>query len=187
MRPLGAPRVADESVAIVERMAAGDSAALAELYELYRKTLISYLHLMTPDHGLVEEIVQDTLLAAWRGASGYARQGSVRSWLLAIARRRASDALRRQEPRAADSAVLEHLPTQEPDPEDVVLAEATLETIVAALERLSPMHQEVLVLAFVHGLSYRELAEVLAVPTGTVKSRLSNAKRALRALLHESD
>jgi len=87
----------------------------------------------------------------------------------------------------ADVAELEVLPAADPEPEDVALARARREELAAAMARLTPAHREVLVLTFVHGLSYPEMARLVGVPEGTIKSRLSNAKRALRALLEEEE
>ncbi|MGH3450074.1 MAG: RNA polymerase sigma factor [Haloechinothrix sp.] len=174
-------------MSIVERMAEGDRTALTELYERYRQSLFAYLRSRTPDRDLAEEIVQDTLLAAWAGAHGFTGQASVQSWLFGIARRRTHDALRRRTLRVVGTAALESMPDPGPDPEDAALAGATREELVATMGQLAPIHREVLVLVFVHGFSHRELAEVLGIPIGTVKSRLSNAKRALRALLHNRE
>lgn len=173
--------VADTERETVARMAAGDRLALADLYARYERPLLIYLRLLTPDPGLAEELLQDTLLAAWTGARGYAGQASVQGWLLGIARRRAHDALRRRALRLVDAGALEPVPSPEPEPEALALAQAEREELAAAIARLAPVHREVLVLAFVHELSYGDLAEVLGIPLGTVKSRLSNAKRALRA------
>ena len=179
--------VAEPERAVVARMAAGDRRALADLYARYERPLLGYLRLLASDPGLVEELLQDTLLAAWTGADGYAGQASVQGWLLGIARRRAHDALRRRRLHVVGAAELESLPVPDPEPEALALARADREELAAAVDRLAPVHREVLVLTFVHELSYRDLAEVLGVPLGTVKSRLSNAKRALRPLLRPED
>ena len=89
------PIVVEEDT-VVARMAQGDRRALAELYARYERPLLTYLRHLTADPGLAEELLQDTLLAAWTGASSYARQASVQGWLLGIARRRAHDTLRRR-------------------------------------------------------------------------------------------
>jgi len=82
-------------------------------------------------------------------------------------------------------AQLELLPAPDPEPENAALAGAARDELAAAMARLAPAHHEVLILTFAHGLSYQEMARVVGVPEGTIKSRLSNAKRALRALLEE--
>ena len=166
-----------------------ERAALAELYDREAPALLSYLRLFTADRSLAEEIIQDTFLAAWRGAAEVGGRASVRSRLFAIARRRAADALRRPRLRSVpeDSAGLAELPSDEPGPEDLAITAATRQELTTALTQLSPVHREALELTFRHGLSYPQLSEVLGIPLGTVKSRLSYAKRALRARLSDDD
>jgi RNA polymerase sigma-70 factor (ECF subfamily) len=172
---------------VIDRIAAGDRQALAELYARFERPLLAYLRLLTSDPGLAEELLQDTLLAAWTGARGYKGQASVQGWLFGIARRRAHDALRRRALRLVESDELAMTASSEPDPEDAALAAAEREALAAAIARLAPIHREILVLTFVHELSYLDLAEALGIPLGTVKSRLSNAKLALRTRLREKD
>jgi RNA polymerase sigma-70 factor (ECF subfamily) len=173
----------DDEWAVVARIAAGERAALAELYARHRGPLLVYLRSLLHDPGLAEEVFQDTLFAAWKGAAGYGRRASVRLWLFGIARRRAHDALRRHTVHAVDSALLDAVPAPEPEPESLAIVGAEREALHAALRRLSPHHREVLVLNFVQELPYRDIAAVLDVPIGTVMSRLHHAKRALRAEL----
>jgi RNA polymerase sigma-70 factor (ECF subfamily) len=172
----------DHDQALMERIADGDRVALRELYSRHGQGLSTYLRLFTNDHGQIEEIVQDTMLAAWTGADRFAGRSTTRSWLFGIARRRAMDTLRRRRLPVAD-AQLETLADPAPSPEAWALAQASQGDLLATIERLSPVHQEILLLTFVHELAYSEIAEMLEVPIGTVKSRLSNARRALRAHL----
>jgi RNA polymerase sigma-70 factor (ECF subfamily) len=83
-----------------------------------------------------------------------------------------------------DLAELEALPDSGPDPEDLVLAGAERDQLAEAIRGLAPVHREILNLTFTQELSYAEMATIAGVPEGTIKSRLSNAKRALRARLH---
>jgi RNA polymerase sigma-70 factor (ECF subfamily) len=168
---------------VVARMAAGERAALSELYASHRGPLLGYLRSLVGDPGLAEEVLQDTLYAAWTGAATYGGRASVRVWLLGIARRRAHDALRRRAIRIVTGDELETLPTPDPEPESLALARAEIDQVRAAVARLRPMHREVLVLNFMQELPYRDIADVLGVPIGTVMSRLHHAKRALRAEL----
>ena len=168
---------------IVARIAAGDRPALAELYARYRQPLFRYLLQLTPDHQLAEEILQDTLVAVWQNARGFEARSRVRTWLFGIARRQAHNALRRRGLPLADAAALEELAAADPEPEPAALASAERAELARALGRLPAIHREVLLLIFVEELSYQEAARVLGVPTGTVKSRLSHARRALRAIL----
>ena len=172
----------DHDQALVERIADGDRTALRPLYARHRHALVAYLRIFTSDHGQIDELVQDTMLAAWTGADRFSGRSSVRSWLFGIARRRAIDTLRRRHLPVADTE-LETLPDPAPSPEAWALAQASQEELLATVERLSPVHQEILLLTFVYQLAYSEIAEMLDIPVGTVKSRLSNARRALRAHL----
>jgi RNA polymerase sigma-70 factor, ECF subfamily len=172
---------------VVARMAQGDRQALAELHARYGRSLFGYLCVLTDDPELAEELLQDTLLAAWTGAGGYAGQASVFGWLLGIARRRAHDARRRRALQVVDLAQCAFLPTTEPDPEDAVVAQAAQDDVAAAIARLPPLAREVLELTFGAALSQQDLAAVLGIPVGTVKSRLHHAKRALRAALRPAE
>lgn len=169
--------------AILARVAAGDRDALTELYGRYQRPLFSYLLLLAPDRDTAEEILQDTLVAAWRGAGRFEGRSSVQSWLFGIARRQAHNRLRQRVVPLATEDALAAVPSPEPGPEDHALAGAGRAEVEAALRAVAPVHREVLVLALGEGLSYQDLVGVLGVPMGTVKSRLSNAKRALRAAL----
>ncbi|HVC33897.1 MAG TPA: RNA polymerase sigma factor [Chloroflexota bacterium] len=179
--------VADAERRVLDRIAHGDRNALAELYARHQAVLFRYLVQLTGDHGLAEEVLQDTLVAVWRSAASFEGRSTVQTWLIGIARRQAHNNLRRRTLPLADVAELEVVPANEPDPQDAVLASAEREELAAAIKCLAPVHREALTLAFVNGLSYREMATVLGIPEGTVKSRLSNAKRALRTLLEAAE
>jgi RNA polymerase sigma factor (sigma-70 family) len=175
--------VADEDWPVMARIAAGERDALAELYARHRGPLMVYLRSLTGDPGLAEEVLQDTLFAAWTGAASYGRRSSVRVWLLGIARRRAHDSLRRHSMRVVDASALDELPNPAPEPESLAIVDAERDALHAAMWQLSPAHREVLTLNFLQELPYRDIATVLGVPIGTVMSRLHHAKRALRAEL----
>lgn len=174
--------------ALVRAMARGDVNALSIFYARHGPTVLAYVSGKLSDRQLAEEVLQDTMLAVWRAAVHFRGESSVRSWLLAIARRRVSDAWRRQP--------AEHLlPADPADPDsnigDLAIAAVERDTvrtdIQAALQRLSAEQREMLELIFFHQLSGPEAAAVLGVPSGTVKSRLHRAKEALRKLLQRED
>lgn len=168
---------------VIRRIARGDREALAELYARYQRTLFSYLLQLTPDYGLAEEILQDTLVAVWKSASRFEGRSSVQTWLIGIARRQAHNTLRQRKFPLADETELAELVSSEPEPETLTLATLAYNELADAFRQLAPLHREVLVLIFMQEFSYQETASILDVPVGTVKSRLSNARRALRALL----
>jgi RNA polymerase sigma-70 factor (ECF subfamily) len=173
-----------EDTELIARIARGDRSALETLYARHQSALLTYLLHLTSDHGVAEELLQDTLVAVWKNAGGFAGRSSVGAWLFGIARRRAYKRLRRYEPPLLALDLADDVADTAPSPEAALLASADSAEIAQAVTRLAAPHQEVLLLTFVHQLSYAEIADVLGVPLGTVKSRLNHAKRALRHLLH---
>jgi RNA polymerase sigma factor (sigma-70 family) len=178
---------ADSDLQLVRGVALGDREALSDLYLRYSRPLLHYLIHFTSDRGVAEELLQDTLVAVWKNAHSYRGEASVQAWLFGIARRRAYKRLRRVEPPLAEATELLDMPAPDLEPEPALLASVARDEIIAALGQLAPIHREVLLLTFVHGLAYAETAGILGVPVGTIKSRLSNARRSLRALLDSEE
>lgn len=163
-----------------------DSALLRTLHDEYSNALHAYaLRLCHGDRQRAEDLVQETLLRAWRHPEALdPAYGSVRAWLFKTARNLAIDAWRRRNTR-----VVEVYTDQMPEPQpDVAEADRAVEawTIAEALNRLSSTHREVLVECFYHGRSVAEAAATLGIPPGTVKSRTHYALRALRVVLEET-
>ena len=172
---------ADDDRQLVKRIGAGDRQALSELYARYQRLLFNYLLQLTPDYGLAEELLQDTLVAVWKSACSFEGRSSVQTWLIGVARRQAHNTLRQHKISLVNES--EGLAAVGPELEDSTLASIARDELVEAFKQLGAVHREVLVLTLVQELSYEETAAALNVPVGTVKSRLSNAKRLLRALL----
>lgn len=179
---------AGDDRSLARRLAADDPRALEEIWALHGPALARYVRHFVSDPSLAEEVLQDTLVAAWRGAARFGGRSSLRTWLCGIARRQALGALRRRartDGRASGAVDPDSLPAAGPMPQDAMEVADDRASLASALRRLSPLHREVLLLTFVQGLAYEEQAEALRVPVGTVKSRIFNAKRALRAVLEE--
>jgi len=159
--------------------------ALRELYRAYSGELYGFAVNALGERGAAEELVQEVFTRAWRHAGSYdPGRGSVRTWLYQIARHAIIDARRR-------ASVRPGLPLHAPGEAEAGEAGPTIEQamlgwqVVAALERLSPEHRQVIRLAHFQGLSMREIAERCELPVGTVKSRTWYALRSLRLVLEE--
>ncbi len=181
-------RMTDNSnveLALLHRLGRGERAAIDGLYARFGRPLFGYVLDLVGDPGLAEEIVQDTFVAAWRGASRFEGRSSVASWMFGIARRQARDRRRVRKPELVPEDQLQSVAATGHDPEAAAIASATRAELTAALDRLPDHHREPLVLAFAYELTGPEIAVVLGIPAGTVKSRLHTGRRALRAALEE--
>src|SRR5262252_5206042 len=169
---------------LVARVAAGDDAALRELFGLHAPWLAVRLRAVLPAAD-VEDVLQETFLAAWRGAGGYRPEGVCGGWLWGIARRQAALLLRRRGPaEQAGSALLADLAGPDaPDPAETALARADLAVAMAALGPDGSPEREVWRLMYEQDRPVAEVADLLGVPPGTVKSRAHRARRLLRAAL----
>ena len=174
-----------EDLRLLGRIGQGDESAMAAFYREHGRVVLSQALLVTGERALAEEIVQDTMLAVWRGAAAFRGESSVRSWVIAIARRQTRDRLRGQRLRVVDDAFLADQPGSGPGPEVMALDRAELAEVRGAIRELAPAHREVLGLAFGSGLSLPEVAGVLDIPVGTGKSRLTAARTALGRILNE--
>jgi RNA polymerase sigma factor (sigma-70 family) len=168
---------------LVAAVAGGDVAALRELYERHASWLFIRLSRRCSDPDAVDDAVQDCFTAVWRGASRWRGDGDVPAWLWGIAIRRLISRLRnRASQRAGLRAVAVDMPRDsEPSAEERVLLGIEYGGLGPALDRLSPELRSVVQATVLDGLSSRETAELLGVPTNTVKSRLRRAKVQLRA------
>lgn len=173
----------DEEQILLQRIARGEREALSDLYARYQRALFNYILQLTPDYGLAEEILQDTLVAVWKSARSFEGRSSVQTWLIGIARRQAHNTLRQRRLPLADETELAGLAAPDLEPEAFTLASIARDELTGAFRQLAPLHREILALIFVQELSYQEVASILEIPVGTVKSRLNTARRALRAVL----
>ena len=174
-----------DDIQLLRRIGQGDEDAMAAFYREHGRIVLAQVLLVVGERVLAEEILQDTMLAVWRGAGSFRGESSVRSWVIAIARRQTRDRLRGRRLRVVDDTYLADQPSSGPGPEVMALDRAELAEVKGAIRELAAPHREVLGLAFGTGLSLPEVAGVLEIPLGTVKSRLSAARTALSRILDE--
>ena len=168
------------------RIAARDAAALGELYDRYGRTVFGVLYRLLGAPEPAEEVAQDAFHAVWRRAATYRPdRGSVRTWLLSIARNAAIDWRRTKGKRIEREAIIDEAAelVTEQRLEDQVIATLRAERVRAAVAALPEEQRTVLTLAFWSGLSQTEIAERTATPLGTVKSRVRLGMNKLRERL----
>lgn len=158
----------------------GDRAALEELYRRHAPWLAARLRRRCSDPGVVDEVLQDAFVAAWRGAGRYDGRGEVGAWLWGIAVRRLVDAVRRSP--HPTTALLEGIdaPDVVASAEEQVLLGLEHGALGPALDRLSPELRAVVRATVLDGLTTREAGRLLGIPAGTVKTRMMRARAQLR-------
>jgi RNA polymerase sigma-70 factor (ECF subfamily) len=163
--------------ALLAAVAEGDRRAFEELYARHAAWLVVRLSRRCADAGLVDEVVQDTFVAVWRGAQRWAARGEVAAWIWGIGIRQLLDRLRRR------TRVM--LPLPEPSrtelsAEERVLLGVQYGDLGASLAHLSPELRAVVQATVLDGLTTREAARLLGIPAGTVKTRMMRARAQLR-------
>ena len=168
---------------LIAAIAGGDDAALRELFGRHAPWLATRLRsvLSAAD---VEDVLQETFLAVWRGARGYRPDAPAGGWIWGIARRQAALFLRRRGPAALVlPAVIAADGRYAGDPADAALSRADLEGAVAALGPEGSPDRRVWQLMYVEDRPVAEVADLMGIPEGTVKSRAHRARQRLRAAL----
>lgn len=169
--------------ALVAAVAGGDDAALRELFGRHARWLAARLRAVLPAPD-VEDVLQETFLAVWRGAGRYQpvrAEGAAAAWLWGIARRQAAQCVRRHGPAA--TAGLESGGPVSPDHAAAADFRVDLDRAVAALGEPGDLEREVWRLMYVEDRSVAEVAAAMGVPEGTVKSRAHRVRRRLRQAL----
>jgi RNA polymerase sigma-70 factor, ECF subfamily len=180
--------VSDEQ--LVERYLEGQSPALDELLRRHRHSAYRVAIRRVGQEADALDAVQEGFAKAWRALAGYQQRGAFKTWLLRVVENAAHDVRRRRDrgrPASGGSSWLQHhgdrLPAVEIDPALALEEEDLRQLLDTALADLSFAQRHTFTLHALDGLSYREVAERLHVPIGTVMSRLHHARRKLRAAL----
>ena len=172
-----------EEARLLAGVAAGERLAFEALYRGYHPRLTRFLERMTRRPGLVEELLNDTMLVVWRRADTFNGTSKVSTWVFAIAYRKALKALQRVDD-AVEAAEADEPPAApESGPEHQLGHRQLQQALLRAMDGLSAEHRAVVDLTYFHGMGYREIAEVVSCPVDTVKTRMFHARRRLRLLL----
>ena len=162
---------------LIAAMAGGDDTALRELFARHAPWLAARLRTVLPAAD-VEDVLQETFLAAWRGARRYRPEGAAGGWLWGIARRQAALWLRKQGTALAGSSA-----QSQEDPAEMAVSRAQLAEAVRALGPAGSATREIWRLMYVEDRTVSEVAELTGVPEGTVKSRAYRVRQLMRAVL----
>jgi RNA polymerase sigma-70 factor (ECF subfamily) len=172
-----------DEFSLLQRIAARDGRAFETLYHLYYPRLFGFLFRLTRSAETVEEVLNDVMLAVWRGADRFAGRARPSTWIFGIAHRKALKALSRR-PAEVATATPPPEPVAEDEGSEARVERRELRAVLAsALGHLSPEQRAVVELTYYQGFSYPEIAEVLDCPVNTVKTRMFHARRRLRELL----
>ena len=165
---------------LIRRIAAGDQSAMRALFARYRVRVYRWLLRLVDDESLAEDLLSEVFLDLWRHAASFEARSSLSTWLLAIARHKALSARRRRTDAELDEATVSTVPD---DPEVTLQKKNRAEALRQSLLQLSPDHREVIDLAYYHGKSVKEIAEIVSISEATVKTRIFYARRKLAELV----
>jgi RNA polymerase sigma factor (sigma-70 family) len=174
----------DDELTLLRRVAAKDRRAFETLYNLYYRRIFGYLLKLTRRAELVEEVLNDVMLAIWKGAGTFDGRSRPSTWIFGIAYHKALKALsRRSQEVAEDLEEGRPEPVDAEEPESLAVRREVAGVLGRAIGALSPEQRAVVELTYYYGLAYQEIAEIVGCPVNTVKTRMFHARRRLKELL----
>ena len=177
-----------DDATLVERSRNGDLEAFNQIVRRYQLRVYNLAARILGDRTAAEDVAQDTFVSAYKALARF-RGGSLRAWLLRIASNQCYDRLRsakRRPEQSLDEAMESpgfHVPSRDPSPEQQAISRELHDHVQRAILGLPFDQRNTIMLVDVQGLSYQEAAEAMDVSMGTVKSRLSRARAAVRDAL----
>jgi RNA polymerase sigma-70 factor (ECF subfamily) len=190
--PAATPPGAEADAALVAAAAAGDRQAFAALVERHQARILALLERLTGCREQARDLAQETFVSAYRNIATFEHRSAFSTWLHRIACNHAAAAGRRRPAMASLEAPPAGRPPVVPEADGTDVSarleqEELAARVQAALGRLDLHSREVVILADMQGVGYEEIAEVLDIPVGTVRSRLHRARLELRRLLEAGD
>lgn len=182
---------------LVERFKSGDAAAFDQLVTRYWDRIYAMVHQLLRNAEDAEEVTQDAFIRAHRGLGNFRGDSTFSTWLYQIAtnlarnrywywwRRKRDKSVSLDAPIGpdADTTIAELIPAEQETPEDATVTQEFVRRVAECMEELNEKHREILILRNVQNLSYEEIAEILGISVGTVKSRIARARESLREKL----
>jgi RNA polymerase sigma-70 factor, ECF subfamily len=177
-------RVSDAQ--LIGGIANGDQRCLAKLYDRYGGSALGLAWKVCGNRTIAEDVVQEAFLSIWQRPGTFdSRRGTAESFLLGIVHHKAVDAVRRESSvhRREEQFAAERLELIENDVVEAAWLSMRRQNVRNALKQLSDVQREALELAYLHGLTYNDVAKRLGIPLGTAKTRMRDGMIKLRALL----
>ena len=184
---------------LVDRFRNGDQAAFDEMVTRYWDRIFSMVHQLLRNQQDAEEVTQDAFIRAHRGLVNFRGESAFSTWLYQIAtnlarnrywywwRRKRDKSVSFDAPVSSenDMTLADIIPAEVETPDDITVTTEFVDRIAKGMEKLSAKHREILVLRNIKNLSYEEIADILKISVGTVKSRIARARESLRSKLGE--
>lgn len=184
---------------LVDRFKSGDQAAFDEMVRRHWDRIYAMVHQLLRNQQDAEEVTQDAFIRAHRGLVNFRGDSAFSTWLYQIAtnlarnrywywwRRKRDQTVSFDQPVGPDNATPlgEVFAAEQETPDDVTVTQELIDRIAVGMEKLSPKHREILVLRNIKNLSYEEIAGILKISVGTVKSRIARARESLRERIGE--
>lgn len=184
---------------LVDRFKDGDQTAFDEMVSRYWDRIYAMVHQLLRNTQDAEEVTQDAFIRAHRGLVNFRGDSAFSTWLYQIAtnlarnrywywwRRKRDQSISFDQPLGAegDTTLADIIPAEVETPDDITVTQEFVDRIASGMEKLSTKHREILVLRNVKNLSYEEIAAILGISVGTVKSRIARARESLRGKLGE--
>jgi RNA polymerase sigma-70 factor (ECF subfamily) len=167
---------------LIARIRARDVRAFEQLYRKYFGRLSRFLLNLIHRPQLVEEVLNDTMIAVWEKPASFRGASKLSTWIFGIAYRKAMKALRRWDQPIEDPD-LDIRVSEEPGPEEQAGQQQIQARLTTAIKGLSADHRAVVDLTYFHGCAYAEIAEIVGCPVDTVKTRMFHARRHLKRML----
>lgn len=178
-----------DEIKYIKRAAAGDADAFEQLVVLYQPQVYRLAYRMTNHPEDAADLTQEIFLKAWTNLEKFEFKSAFSTWLYRLASNLCIDFLRNSRRKPSVPLTFEDADGEEqrievidpaPQPEDALLAAEQQEQLNAAMQDLEPEHRQILTLRVVNDLSYTDIAEILGIKEGTVKSRIARAREKLR-------
>lgn len=178
--------MADGDQDLIRRIAARDQTAMTTLYARHHVRLYRYLVRLTRNEAVAEELMNEVFLETWRKAGSYEGRSTVSTWLFSIGHNRAISSMRKRSEAPLDDDAAAQIADDEDDPEVALQKRGKADVMRACMDRLSSDHKSVIDLVYYHDKSVAEVAELLAIPENTVKTRMFYARKKLAELMREA-